>query len=157
MISVLKDWQLLYLRWLKARSQCEPSASLPLDLSPLLWPRALSPIKAWASSASSPCPQTNWALCSASWSPAALNSLWSCHRFTSLKMFPEPAFLLLLSASRHSGEGPATMEGGEGACPVSIRREARMGGIHLLYSVEETERLSAFVHQGCKNRLCHDT
>lgn len=38
-------------------------------------------------------------------------------------MFPEPAFLLLLSASRHSGEGLATMEALGGAGLVSIRRD----------------------------------
>lgn len=112
-----------YLRWLKAWSQCAPSASLPLALRPLLWLRALSPIKAWASSASSLWPQTSWALCSASWSPAVRKSLWSCHRLTLLKMFPEPAFLLLLSASRHSGEGLATMEVLGVAGLVSIRRD----------------------------------
>lgn len=112
-----------YLRWLKAWSQCAPSASLPLALRPLLWLRALSPIKAWASSASSLWPQTTWALCSASWSPAVRKSLWSCHRLTLLKMFPEPAFLLLLSASRHSGEGLATMEALGGAGLVSIRQD----------------------------------
>lgn len=121
--------QFFYLRWLKACSQCEPSTSLPLVRSPLLWLRALSPIKAWASSASSLWPQTSWALCSASWSPAALNSLWSCHRFTLLKMFPEPAFLLLLLASRQSEEGPATMKEGGVAGLVSIWRKTGKGGI----------------------------
>lgn len=123
---------LIYLRWLNACSQCEPSVSLLLLRGPLLWLRALSPIRAWASSASSLWLQISCALCSASWSPAALNSLWSWHRFTLLKMLAEPAFLALRSASRHSEEGPATTEAGGVKGLVSIwggRREQVKEGL----------------------------
>lgn len=175
-----------HLRWLNAWSQREPSVPRPSTLSSLRRPLALSPIRAWASSASSPWPHTSSALCSASWSPAAVNSLCSWRRFTlggvtlttfiqpadwvipivvpypnpinpnpwhllitmpnlylwicwlnihflnnskltPPKMFPEPAFLLLRSARRHSVEGPATVEERDGeAASASIlpKREA---------------------------------
>lgn len=111
---------LIYLRWLNACSQCEPSVSLLLPRVPLLWLCALSPNRASASSVSSLWLQMSCALCSASWSPAALNSLLSWHRFTLLKMLAEPAFLALWSASRQSEEGPATTEAGGVAGLVSI-------------------------------------
>lgn len=142
------------LRWLKARSQCVPNTSLPLVLSPLRWLRALSPIKALASSASSPWPQINWALCSASWSPAALKSLWSCHRFTLLKMFAEPAFLLLLSDRRHNVERPANMEEEGEAGPLSIQRNTGKGGIHGVYAEDDTEMLTFLLSHLSLSLLC---
>lgn len=145
-ICYIQYW--LYLRWLKARIQWEPRASLLLALSPLLWLRALSPIKAWASSASSLWLQISWALCSASWSPAALNSLWSCQRFTLLKMLAEPTFLFLLSARRHGEEeGPTSTEAEGEAAPVSIQRYAGKTASNSINSVGEEYKLNTFAMQ----------